>query len=144
MSDLSRFHIDPLFNTFQNSTSYNCCLVAVEQQWKPVQRFPVEMWIPSHINTIHSLSGISLWMAGCCTSPSVAYWEGEKKHSKWSRQTPSAAFCHLDHHGNNQIHNQQCHQLQLNILQSMCDGKLFIISFHAEKKKHFTNTKTGS
>lgn len=31
---------------------------------------------------------------------------------------PSAASCHLDHHGNNQIHNQ----LQLNILQSMCDG----------------------
>lgn len=87
----------------------------------------------SQINTIHSLSGISLSMAGCCTSRS----------GEWSRQTscwltvgePSGAFCHLDHHGNSQIHNQHSHQLQLNILQSTCNSKLYILSYQAKKQK---------
>lgn len=33
---------------------------------------------------------------------------------------PSGAFCHLDHHGNSQIHNQHSCLLQLNMLHPVC------------------------
>ena len=41
----------------------------------------------SQLNTIHSLSDISLWMAGCCTSPSVLGGKKTKHNNQWVEQT---------------------------------------------------------
>lgn len=132
-SDSSCFHIDPLFNTFQKEYvlrlllgSYRAAVIP-SGNVNPISQITHDSQSKWHFTS----NGWLLYITEC----------DEKKKRKKKRTTttsersgptpcrlavgePSAAFCHLDRHGNSQIHNPHSHGLQLTQAASVCDGKL--------------------
>lgn len=84
LSDLYCFHINQLFNSFPNSISYDCCLVAFEQHWMPAQH---DEWVEqTNIMLAHS------WRAKWCLLPFGSPWKQPNTQPALS-SVLNAAYC---------------------------------------------------